>query len=420
MEANFVKMLFSKKGAFMIESILYFIGYFIGYAAVNLFLFFLLYKITTFFRRQFRNSINSLENKTHTNSSKVMVLKSISFGLAFLISGFFCVVFFLGNISLGIEKIAKKIKDNSNVVTLSSIQLFEKSTDPAQLYKAGLAYLMGYKVKSNPVKAKKLFSLAAEKGDANAQAYMGIMCQNGLGGPTDIQMAKTFYLAAAKQENELALFGLGSLYTTTGSSQSEISQGIKYLEKIAQKNNENDVNKKDINIKAQHLLATIYEGNALVAQDLAKAKKYYAMAAKQNDAEAQCSLGILNSKEKNYDEAKKWLELSADQKFVRAYTALANLYFYGYGVKKDYTQAKKLYEEAAKAQDLEALTALGMMYATGLGIEQNIELAKEYLDKPAKIDPNIKYLLVTLNETHNIDKQNRALSILKTLLERQR
>lgn len=402
----------------MIESILYFIGYFIGYAAINLFFFFLLYKITTFFRRQFRNSINNLENKTHTSSSKVMVLKSISFGLAFLISGFFCVVFFLGNISLGIEKILKNIKDDSNIVTLSSIQLFEKSTDPAQLYKAGLAYLMGVKVQSDPIKAKKLFSLAAEKGNADAQAYMGIMCQNGLGGPTDIQMAKTFYLAGAKQENDLALFGLGSLYTTTGNSKAEIYQGIKYLEKIAQRTNAtaHDI---DIKIKAQRLLASIYEGNALVVPDLAKAKSYYEMAAKQNDADAQYSLGILNSKEKSYDEAKKWFERSANQKFVRAYTALANLYFNGHGVKKDYTQAKKLYEEAANAQDLEALTALGMMHAVGLGIEQNIDLAKEYLDKPAKVNLDIKGLLVTLNETQNIEKRNRTLSILKTLLERQ-
>lgn len=394
----------------MIESI----GYFIGYAATNLFLFFLLYKITTFFRRQFRNSINNQEKNAHVNSSKVMSLKAISFGFAFLISTFFCIVFLVNNVSFGIKKIVTIISDDSNIVTLTSIQLFEKSTDPAQLYKAGIAYLMGLEVQSDPIKAKQLFSLAAEKGNADAQAYMGIMCQNGLGGPTDIQMAKSFYLAAAKQENELALFGLGSLYTTTGNSSAEIYQGIEYLKKIAHKNN---ATIRDINIKAQRTLAEIYEGNALIACDLAKAKSYYEMAAKQDDAAAQCSLGILNSKEKNYDEAKKWLECSADKKFVRAYTALANLYFNGHGVKKDYVQAKELYEKAAKAQDLEALTLLGIMYATGLGIEQNLDLAKVYLDKPAKVNPDIKNLLATLNETQNIEKRNRTLSILKILFE---
>jgi len=388
------------------------VGYFIGYIAANLFFIFLLWKITIFFFRRFRNSINNLKNKAHVDSSKVTVLKATSFGLAFLLSVFF----FMGNISLNIEKIVKNINDNSNIATLSSIQLFEKSTDPAQLYKAGVAYLMGYKVKFDPIKAKKLFSLAAEKGNADAQAYMGIMCQNGLGGPTDIKMAKDFYLAAAKQENDLALFGLGSHYTTTGSSKAEIYQGIKYLEKVAQKNN---ATIHDINVKAQRLLATIYEGNTLIAKDLAKAKSYYEMAAKQNDADAQCSLGILNSKERNYVEAKKWLERSADQKFVPAYTALANLYFNGHGVKKDYTQAKQLYEKAAKSQDLEALTTLGMMYAVGLGVEQNIDMAKVYLDKPSKVNPDIKDLFETLNETQNIVKRDRTISILKTLLERQ-
>lgn len=386
------------------------IGYFIGCVATDLFFIFLTWKITNFFFRRFKNSINNMGNNAHVDSSKVTILKSISFGIAFLFSAFF----FISDISLGIEKIVKKIKDDSNMVSLSSIKLFEKSTDPNKLYMAGITYLMGIKVQSDPIKAKKLFSLAAEKGNANAQAYMGIMCQNGLGGPTDIQMAKNFYLAAAKQENELALFGLGSLYTTTGSSNAEIYQGIKYLEKIA---NKNDITILDINIKAQRALAAIYEGNVLVVQDLAKAKIYYEMAAKQNDADAQCSLGILYSKEKNYVESKKWLECSANKKFIRAYTALANLYFNGHGVKKDYVQAKKLYEKAAKAQDLEALVSLGMMYAVGLGIEQNLDLAKEYLDKPAKVDPDIKSLLVTLNETQDIEKRNRALSILKILLE---
>jgi TPR repeat protein len=384
----------------MIESV----GYFIGWAIVNLFFIILFWMITRFFFKRFRNSINNWRNKTHPISSKNTFLKITGLGFAFLLSLFL----FMANISVPIGDIVKNVNQNrNNIVTRSSVELFEKSTDPDLLFNAGLAYLMGYAVESNLIKARELFSIAAAKGNPNAQAYMGLMCQNGLGGPKNIQMAKDFYHLAAKQENVVALCGLGALYTTTGSSKTEITEGISCLERAAKKNN----------IDAQCILAKIYEGNALVTRDLAKAKNYYEMAAKQNDAKAQYWLGILNSQEKNYTEAKKWLERSVDQKFIPAYTALADLFFMGNGVKKDYTQAKILYEEAAKAQDHSALTMLGVMYATGLGVTQNIDTAKMYLEKPSKVNPNIKYILDALNETKDIDKRNRTISILKTTYE---
>lgn len=60
----------------------------------------------------------------------------------------------------------------------------------------------------------------AQKGDANAQYHLGVMCHNGLGVPQDFKKAMNWYRKAARQGLAAAQYNLGVLYYNGG----EVSQ----------------------------------------------------------------------------------------------------------------------------------------------------------------------------------------------------
>jgi TPR repeat protein len=80
--------------------------------------------------------------------------------------------------------------------------------------------------------------------------------------------------------------------------------------------------------------------------------KWYRKAAEQNDAEAQCSLGIC--------------------------------YANGRGVAKDEVEAVKWYRKAAEQNDAEAQCSLGICYANGQGVAQDEVEAVKWWRKAAQ------------------------------------
>lgn len=95
-------------------------------------------------------------------------------------------------------------------------------------------------------------------------------------------------------------------------------------------------------------------------------------AAEAGDALAQYSLGAdyyipgEGGAEKNYVEAKKWLEKSASQGVTDAYYPLGVLYSFGFGVEKDHKKAVELYKKAGAARSGSAYFNLAETYRQGL------------------------------------------------------
>lgn len=58
---------------------------------------------------------------------------------------------------------------------------------------------------------KKVFPLA-QAGSANAQMFMGLMCEEGQGIARDYRTAKTWYLKSAEQGNTVSQYAIGLLY----------------------------------------------------------------------------------------------------------------------------------------------------------------------------------------------------------------
>ena len=61
----------------------------------------------------------------------------------------------------------------------------------------------------------------------------------------------------------------------------------------------------------------------------------------------------------DYNKAKEYYELSAQQKNSSAFFYLGNLYYNGYGVKQDYNKAKEYFELSAQQNNSDAFIYLG-------------------------------------------------------------
>lgn len=72
--------------------------------------------------------------------------------------------------------------------------------------------LYGYGMKADPIKAKKLFIMAAEQGHADAQLHLGQMHYQGLGVERNFKEALRYFQAASQAGNLLAVFNLAQMY----------------------------------------------------------------------------------------------------------------------------------------------------------------------------------------------------------------
>ena len=141
-------------------------------------------------------------------------------------------------------------------------------------------------------------------------------------------------------------------------------------------------------------LADMYYFGRGVEKNLATALNWYIKAAKSKDhkismkARTQVGLMYYNGigTEVNYTEAAKWLNLSP-LNFLRdapAVYTLAEMYFYGRGVKQDYRRALHLYEFAAgNGSNINAVFRMGEIYEYGYGVEIDNERALNCYTKAA-------------------------------------
>lgn len=98
------------------------------------------------------------------------------------------------------------------------------------------------------------------------------------------------------------------------------------------------------------------------------------------NAELQYNLGLMHYSNQDFETAKQWLTLAANQKHHKSQYSLAVMYENGYGVDIDYKKALQLYELAAK--DIpHARHNIGVMYEEGKGVPVNYtEALKWYTD----------------------------------------
>ncbi|HET9701303.1 MAG TPA: tetratricopeptide repeat protein [Burkholderiales bacterium] len=213
------------------------------------------------------------------------------------------------------------------------------------LYKGYAEFKMG-----RYADARRVWEALAAKGNGEAYFNLGILAEDGLGTPQDMQQALRLYEQAARGGSRAAQYRLGLVYSTGGR----------------------------------------------VAKDPQKAEHWLTLAAQQGDTDAARRLEQLRgSAETPFDRARRieaegsyaeaaalYRELSDAGNF-RATTRLAWMHEAGRGLPKDLALAARLFRDAAGKGDPEAQYALAVMLATGAGQEKDEREARAWLEKSA-------------------------------------
>lgn len=263
-------------------------------------------------------------------------------------------------------------------------------------YQEGVAAYVVY----NDTDALRLFTLAANSGDGAARTILGMMFLSGEGVPQDREEGKRWLKLAADQGEPEALFSIFTLEmnqnsvpkteaetkrlllemwrrlrlaadqgnafaelflarlfleTWNASDEERYPKDYKQFMSVAMPKGHAEAlrlvrraaDKSDT--QSQLTLGNIYRFGRGVPENSAEAARWFGLAARQGDAEAQEALGMMNwigdgdGVPENPVEAAYWFKLAADQGKIGAQSALAVMYERGEGVPENYVEAYKWY-----------------------------------------------------------------------------
>ena len=139
------------------------------------------------------------------------------------------------------------------------------------------------------------------------------------------------------------------------------------------------------NAGAQSKLGECYYLGKGVAENDAKAVKWFQKSADQGNADAQYYLGecyyLGKGVAQNDAEAVKWFQKSADQGNADAQWQLGHCYYFGNGVLKNEQKAASFYQKAANQGHAKAQYLLGNCYQFGCGVKKDFRKAIEWYKK---------------------------------------
>jgi TPR repeat protein len=133
----------------------------------------------------------------------------------------------------------------------------------------------------------------------------------------------------------------------------------------------------------RQLAEMYYVGRGGVEQDFAEAARWYEVLARQGDARAQTSLGLMYARgygvERNMQTAHRWWSFAAAQNDPGAQFNLGLSYSRGEGVARDYQRAAEWYNRAAVRGHVQAQRNLGLLLYEGKGVERDAVRAYYWL-----------------------------------------
>ena len=145
--------------------------------------------------------------------------------------------------------------------------------DPRAAFEVGMRFAEGRGVTADSAKAVEWYRRAADKGLIPATYRLAVALEKGLGTERDPEGAKRAYQTAAEAGNIRAMHNLGVLHANAR----DMNAAIPWFQKAA------DQGLKD----SQFNLGIIYALGSGVKQDLAVSYKWFALAARQGDKEAE-------------------------------------------------------------------------------------------------------------------------------------
>lgn len=236
----------------------------------------------------------------------------------------------------------------------------------------GSMYLYGMGTSKNTNEAFKWTSKAVENGDIASNTGLGIMYVNGLGTERNEKKALDCFKKAASIGDAVACFWLGSMYFDGKGTSINEAEGFKWTQKAAEKGY----------VGSYIALGFCFEEGKGIGKNIDEAITWYKKAYDKNVPNAPMFLCTTYYSQKDYAEAKKWAELTINQKeyALVGYRILALLNMYGLGIPQN---KNKAFELIAKAID-EARQKGGSMPNT-LDVEGELYLANNNISKAREI-----------------------------------
>ena len=216
-----------------------------------------------------------------------------------------------------------------------------KGNAKAQWY-FGLMLFDGKGVKQNLKESVNWILKSANQNYPNAQYGMGYLYDKGKGVGKNPRKAFEWYNKASTQGHIIATLQVGVAYHFGKGTPKNMTQAIDFYEKAAQNGNK----------QAQHNLGNIYQyGTGGVPLDMPKAFSFYRSASVAGFAPSQEKLGYM--------------------------------YYFGEGVKKDTAEGITWYVKAAEQNDAQAQYSLGTLYYEDKNL-QDLAKAEKWLNLSAK------------------------------------
>jgi uncharacterized protein len=270
--------------------------------------------------------------------------------------------------------------------------------------------------------ALRLYRPPAVRGNAYAQASLGMMYETGHGVPQDYAAAASWYRKAADQGFVMAQSMLGVMYYKGEGVSQDFVQAYAWFDQAITSlaASETDYRNKTIGLRdivaAKMTPSQLSEAQKLAAErrlrlanasrtaavaagafkdglnaskrgDYATAMRIWRPLANQGDAAAQASLGFMyddgHGVAQDYAAAAGWYRKAADQGFAPGQFNLGNMYRTGHGVAQDDAAAMSWYRKAADQGHVTAQYNLGIMYDNGRGATQDYAAAASWFRKAA-------------------------------------
>lgn len=237
--------------------------------------------------------------------------------------------------------------------------------NPSAMANLGYLFEHGWGVKSDMVRAHKLYLAAAEQGNAWAQHSVGNDLLEGHGVAIDYREAMRWFRKSAEQGNAASQNDIGYLYDRGFGVDRDANEARIWIQKAA--DNGNSV--------AQHNVGGWFERGTYGEKDMTKAIDWYKKSAQSGNSEAANDLGAIYSKglgtPKNTNEAIRWYTLAATRGDLIAQNNLGTAYLNDESNPDHLQLALQWFKKAALAGNADAQNNLAIMLSEGRGCDMD-------------------------------------------------
>ena len=255
---------------------------------------------------------------------------------------------------------------NNTVALRYFTRAAEKGFLPAQQFMAEY-YLLK---ENNLEQALYWFKKAANANDLQAQMYCAAAYLFGIGTKKNTDIAKRYYIAAAKSGDSIAQYELAKEFVDSRHPENK-KLGLLWLNKSVAQNNP----------EAQLKLGELYALGGLVPRDLDKAKELIGLSVAQGSKSAMYQMGELFRLQSDWVQAKDWYTKAANANYSLAMIALSQLYMQSKAPFYDPPTGFLWMLKAAQSGSSEAQRQLALLYKNGQGVNVDANLAAEWQHK---------------------------------------